>query len=1772
MGVAPPAPRRKRDGVKKKAKPVKKTNVTSIDALVVHKTKLTPADEAMLFESNKSALSHERFTRAIYSVISQYHQAYIDWYPYDPKSYERQGYSEFHLENYAKAVERLSQAVYLGANSAKMWRTLGRACFHLWKQTHDWGLLWDAKSCFENGLRFVEVAMNPYALFEYSHVLEGLGEFGAALGVVRTLLYSFPQFAKADHVVLRAVVLMFHTVVFNKQQGQNDAATNDKARQDMLDQCCDYCKFIIDKDVSKTDMYLTLLYVTARVHEAAVIPRTVKYAAKTYEELYRVGLRLGIVTPIVGCGWLEWFRSCTTWSVWVQYFDKRDDLILAVDAAQEGIKRIDVAKDRVWNRATFSWEPEATMWYTLGNLFFKCNDMIPAVAAMETSLYFGRYRTDVRDKVTQWHPTQWSSPLASEISSQVKIAALLRGVWGRDKAKRHKVWVIQDAMDQYRKSPYTSLRARKVLVKFMAETYAPKFAAQDVAARRIQKIGKRFALHMRIFYTNETNRQTRLDAIIQRWAVAPFDRLLRDELALLSPTHRAMFARQHDAAVRIQSLQRGRCARYKYFRLLTEDKVLRSERLRVYNAACRIQRRFRTIRSNALLHTRHILRHKKERLAVNLQRLYRRKKSLLVRFLQRQAQRKQDEARNILRRGKCVKIQTWWRRRRAAWMQDEPINEASFLLERLLRGHDALMKDEKDLDFYARRIQALYRGRQDRLCLRGLRRVRMPPVPSIVHRLIQEAHATGRGNVAVLSDPTAPPLTAALRDMMHRRHATMVVAFQAPPQPATWSTMSTMLKQGGGAAVETLLVGGGSRIRGTGMSALVEALRGNQLKHLRVLGIGRNEIVADGPGCMPCRDLSTCLQTAHFQLRHLIVEDNNLTDVGAMHVASAIGDYFFGRYGHLERLVLGRVGLTDAACQAFGQALSINTVLRTLDLHGNRIHDEGASALATGFHKSRTLQTLDLSENGVGTVGAKALFRAMETSAVMNLVLLNNNVKNDVMGALAALLKAKDQGCVVDLHGNLIHADNMVEIQTWFTPECPDEAIQLPLVPNGTAFDEAKRKLFAPRNAKGVGKLSKDPLKELRRERRAIPLARTPNSVSHLLKLPAEHAHWRRESKPYRKFQRALYAEMRERLKLDQADHSIPETIGDHTYYIKSLPRLNFPLYCRQHVKTAKEEVLLNPNDMDDFGQIGVFKVSPDGQFLAYTMDPRGDELYDAYVKDLRTSRTIKLQQHARSIEWDTVGSLYYTVPDAMHRPSRVFRYRHNSGSLPDTLVFEEHNPSVYVDVVLTKDNRYVLINANSKRSSEVHTLDAADAAAVPQLLRPRDPDVLYFADHATDAFYIVTNDNHASNYKVVVMPDSRRGHWTDFLAHTDAKGTKIDEMDLFKDFLVLYERQDGLPRVRVVPLRAPHEAHVLALPPEHACCVLHPCPNRQFDDNIVRFSLSTPLVPEIVYQYNLHTRHLEVLKEDAAVNFNAAQFTCRRVYVDHAAGMPLERRTDDASTVSVPMTLVHHKDLVLDGCNPTLLVGYGAYGINLETGFDMESLSLLERGWVLAYAHVRGGGELGLDWHTQGRCLLKKNSFVDFAACCRHLAKSGITTPSLLAAKGTSAGGLLVGVVANDHPELVRALVMNVPFLDIAATMQDPSLPLTVHEYDEWGNPSADAAVREYIESYSPIDNLRPLSAQSSKDYPAMFVTTALNDMRVNFWEPLRWVRHFRQNRTNPSKDGAPVVLWCKVSDDGGHFNGLGRLDQLQAAADEVVFLHHALQLPVERAKSLLI
>ncbi|KAF0697091.1 Aste57867_12198 [Aphanomyces stellatus] len=431
------------------------------------------------------------------------------------------------------------------------------------------------------------------------------------------------------------------------------------------------------------------------------------------------------------------------------------------------------------------------------------------------------------------------------------------------------------------------------------------------------------------------------------------------------------------------------------------------------------------------------------------------------------------------------------------------------------------MKDERDLDFYARRIQALYRGRQDRLNLKGLQRVHMPPVAAIVPALVQDAVA--KRVAAVVTESVS---AVGLRGLLHN-YRTVVLQLTQPTH--LWPNWVAALAQGCGAQVETLLVAGRSHLRGQGMCVLIDAMRSNQLKRLRVLAIGPNEIVADVPGCMPCRsvnladnyriraphsDLSTCLQTAHFQLRELVIEENDLEDTGVMHIANGVGDYFFGRsvvsparvlnvssYGHLERLVLAHVKMGDTACTALGAALSINTTLRVLDLHGNRVTDAGATVLATGFMASRTLVTLDLGDNSIGSTGAKALFLAMESSVLSTLLLVNNNVKNDVMASLRKLMAAK-KGAVacIELRGNLIHVDHMTDIQSWFAPESHDDGSETaPTLDE--AFDAAKRQLLAPRKVQKGRKL--DVLAKMRRERREMPLTGYDKPVSQLLKLPA---------------------------------------------------------------------------------------------------------------------------------------------------------------------------------------------------------------------------------------------------------------------------------------------------------------------------------------------------------------------------------------------------------------------------------------------------------------------------------------------------------------------------------------------------------------------------------------------------------------------------------------------------------------------------------------------
>lgn len=496
------------------------------------------------------------------------------------------------------------------------------------------------------------------------------------------------------------------------------------------------------------------------------------------------------------------------------------------------------------------------------------------------------------------------------------------------------------------------------------------------------------------------------------------------------------------------------------------------------------------------------------------------------------------------------------------------------------------------------------------------------------------------------------------------------------------------------------------------------------------------------------------------------------------------------------------------------------------------------------------------------------------------------------------------------------------------------------------------------------------------------------------------------------------------------------------------------------------------------------------------------------------------------------------------------------------------------MDVSQTKDARFVLINCNSKNTSEIYALDGHDVTAQPQLLRRREAGTLYFADHAAGQFFVVTNADGALNYKIATCQSNLKakstssslGEWQTLVPeHEDVK---IEDVDLFENYLVLYEREHSVPRIRVCTLGEKSDActntpHYIPLPKEHEICRVSPGVNRDYDAHHVRFQVSTPLVPEIVYDYDMKNRGLHVLKETELTDrsldfkrdsgdktikssFEPGQYVCERCYVPSMSSLG----------VKIPLTLIHRRDISLNGQNPTLLIGYGAYGSNLEADFELEHLSLLERGWVIALAHVRGGGELGLQWYQAGKGMQKRQSFDDYVSCTHHLLDAGFTNPKRLAGKGVSAGGLIMGYVANEYPQLYQALVMKVPFVDILATMQDPTLPLTVHEYDEWGDPTG-PKVLEYIQSYAPCDNVR-----EHQVYPAMFVTGSLNDQRVQFWEPTKWMYKVRKVQASlPKRDKRLMLL--KMSEDEGHFGGGGRLEQLEESAMEMAFLYQAMNLP---------
>lgn len=614
--------------------------------------------------------------------------------------------------------------------------------------------------------------------------------------------------------------------------------------------------------------------------------------------------------------------------------------------------------------------------------------------------------------------------------------------------------------------------------------------------------------------------------------------------------------------------------------------------------------------------------------------------------------------------------------------------------------------------------------------------------------------------------------------------------------------------------------------------------------------------------------------------------------------------------------------------------------------------------------------------------------------------------------------------------------------------------------------------------------------------------------------------------------QTQLYEEMRVRLQED--DQTVPVQIDDFLYYERTEAGRQYPIYCRRSGSIdAPEEILLDLNRLAEdstYAAIGNICPSPNHRLLAYSFDDAGDETYTLFVKDLATGELLpeRIPNTYYGLEWGADSqTLYYTVLDEAKRPYRIYRHRLGADPAQDELILSEPDIRFEVHLRKSKDNSLILIQVKSNTTSEEWFLPADQPAALPVVVEPRRTGVEYSVTRHLDRFFITTNDE-ALNFRVMVAPVATPGrpYWQDFIPHrTDVL---IQATDAFREHLVIYEREGGLRHISVLDFTT-GERHRIQLPePVYA---LGRAPNPTFATTVVRFGYESLVTPKTVYDYDMATRTLHQRKVQIVHGYDPTAFETHRLWATAPDG------------AQVPVSLVHRKGLVLDGQNPTVLYGYGAYGATWDAFFDARRISLLERGFVFALAHIRGGSDLGRAWYEAGKLLHKKNTFTDFIACAEHLIAHGYTSPQRLIILGRSAGGLLMGAVTNLRPDLFAGVVAGVPFVDVLSTMLDASIPLTAQEYEEWGDP-ADPEYYAYMRSYSPYDNV------ADRSYPQLLVTAGLNDPRVQYWEPAKWVARLRWMKNNPNR----VLLKTNLA--AGHSGASGRYDALHEMAFEYAFM----------------
>ncbi|WP_310381399.1 S9 family peptidase [Flavobacterium sp.] len=619
-------------------------------------------------------------------------------------------------------------------------------------------------------------------------------------------------------------------------------------------------------------------------------------------------------------------------------------------------------------------------------------------------------------------------------------------------------------------------------------------------------------------------------------------------------------------------------------------------------------------------------------------------------------------------------------------------------------------------------------------------------------------------------------------------------------------------------------------------------------------------------------------------------------------------------------------------------------------------------------------------------------------------------------------------------------------------------------------------------------------------------------------------------------FQKELFEEMKGRIK--EEDESVPYLYSGYYYITRFETGKDYPIYSRKKESlSAKEEIMFDCNELAEghsYFQLGGLSISPDNTLAVFSFDIIGRRIYDIKVKNLETGEILadKIEKVSGTAVWANDNkTIFYSSQDELTlRSDKIFKHKLGANQADDVLVYFEKDDTFNVEIAKSKSRKYLAIESGSTLTTEYQILDANNPDGKFEIFQKRVRGLEYSINHYGDSFYILTNKDKATNFKLMKTLETAtaKENWTEVITHR--ADVLLEDIEIFKNYLVLEERSNGLNHIRIMPWSGAGEYY---LPFESETYNAYATSNVDFDTDILRYSYQSLATPSSVIDFNMLTKTKEILKEQQVLGgkFDKNNYTEERVWATAIDG------------VKVPISMVYSKKLKKDSKNPLLLYAYGSYGITMDTSFSSTILSLLDRGFIFAIAHIRGGEDLGRQWYDDGKLLKKKNTFTDFIDCSKFLIDQKYTSPEHLYAEGGSAGGLLMGVVVNLAPELYNGIIAQVPFVDVITTMLDESIPLTTGEYDEWGNPNV-KKYYDYMKSYSPYDNVK------SQGYPNMYVSTGLHDSQVQYWEPAKWVAKLRSLKNNDT------VLFLHTNMDAGHGGASGRFEAIKELAKEYSFL----------------